>query len=235
MKKKLFFILAVLININIMHVNYALAEDKTIVNGLKNIIGNEQVIIVSALSDKTFKVKINAYEKKKTGWVQVYGPINGVIGKMGFTRNKTEKDLKTPEGKFSFGIAFGKYDNPGTMMKYIKTNEKDFWIDDPDSKYYNTFQVSTKKKDWTSAEKLLLKSELYDYAIDIKYNTSPIVKGKGSAIFMHIWKASDKYTTGCIATDRDSLKKLLKWLKPDKNPIIIEGDLNYIKNILVHM
>jgi L,D-peptidoglycan transpeptidase YkuD (ErfK/YbiS/YcfS/YnhG family) len=231
MKKKIIFILLILTYIFLTYPNYALGKDKTIALGIKSIIGNNQAIIVSAGSNKTFKVKINAYEKIKGKWVAVFGSIDGVIGKNGLTENKKEKDLKTPVGKFDFGVAFGKYDNPGTKMKYIKTEGSDFWIDDPYSKYYNTFQVSSKKKDWISAEKLLLKSNLYDYAIDIKYNTNPIVKGKGSAIFMHIWKDSGKYTTGCIATDKNSLIKLLKWLNPDKKPIIIVGTNSYIKEI----
>lgn len=66
---------------------------------------------------------------------------------------------------------------------------------------------------------------LYEYGFVINYNTKQ-VKNKGSGIFMH---KGDSYTLGCVATSRSNLLKILKWLDPKKNPVIImtpESELN---------
>jgi L,D-peptidoglycan transpeptidase YkuD (ErfK/YbiS/YcfS/YnhG family) len=55
----------------------------------------------------------------------------------------------------------------------------------------------------------------------IEYNTDPIVPGKGSAIFMHIWRGPDSPTSGCIAMAKENFLPLLKWLNWDHNPVII--------------
>jgi L,D-peptidoglycan transpeptidase YkuD (ErfK/YbiS/YcfS/YnhG family) len=43
----------------------------------------------------------------------------------------------------------------------------------------------------------------------IKYNHSPVIKGKGSAIFLHITKNLNKPTRGCVAITKINLLKIL--------------------------
>ena len=47
---------------------------------------------------------------------------------------------------------------------------------------------------------------------------NPIVKGKGSAIFIHVAKKNYKKTEGCIALKKFDLLKILKELK--RNTIV---------------
>ena len=80
------------------------------------------------------------------------------------------------------------------------------WCDDPKSKYYNkliNFPFNY------SAEKLWIKSNIYDFIIVIDYNLNPVIKHKGSAIFMHIAKRDYQPTKGCIATSKKNIKILL--------------------------
>ena len=59
------------------------------------------------------------------------------------------------------------------------------WCDDPKSTNYNkTINQPCK----SSFEKLWRKDNVYDIIIVINYNLNPIVKNKGSAIFLHIAK-----------------------------------------------
>jgi L,D-peptidoglycan transpeptidase YkuD (ErfK/YbiS/YcfS/YnhG family) len=50
----------------------------------------------------------------------------------------------------------------------------------------------------------------------IEYNTQPVVKGKGSAIFFHV--ADEKYspTSGCVAIAEKDMLQYLNWFKPRK-------------------
>ena len=80
------------------------------------------------------------------------------------------------------------------------------WCDDPKTKYYNRlvrlpFRYST--------EKLWLKENVYDIILIIDYNLSPIIKGKGSAIFLHIAKKKYQATTRCVAISKKNMKLLV--------------------------
>jgi len=47
----------------------------------------------------------------------------------------------------------------------------------------------------------------------LNYNTNPIIKNKGSAIFIHVAKNSYKKTKGCIALKKQDLIQLAKNIK----------------------
>lgn len=134
------------------------------------------------------------------------------IGKNGSTLNKKEGDGKTPIGEFDLGVAFGihtedDFENK-LKMKYIQIHENLYWVDDYKSKYYNRLIDATKvNKDWNSAEHLIDYPIQYEYAIEIKVNPENIIN-KGSAIFLHCIK--NNYTEGCIAIDRDMMKRIME-------------------------
>jgi len=47
----------------------------------------------------------------------------------------------------------------------------------------------------------------------LNYNTNPVVKNKGSGIFIHIAKKKFQPTAGCIALKKKDLINLLKNIK----------------------
>ena len=59
------------------------------------------------------------------------------------------------------------------------------------------------------AEKLYRKDKIYDIFINIKYNHSPIVKVKGSAIFLHLTNKKYRPTKGCVAILKKDFLKIL--------------------------
>ena len=83
------------------------------------------------------------------------------------------------------------------------------WCNDIKSKNYNKLIYFPFNY---SAEKLFLKTKIYDLLINIKYNSHPVVKKKGSAIFLHL--ASKKYhsTKGCIAISKKNFIKILPFV-----------------------
>ena len=130
------------------------------------------------------------------------------IGKNGTTLDKTEGDGKTPAGNFSFTKVFYREDKMpplkfGLESEPIKPNSG--WCDDPESKSYNQF---IKLPFNASAEKLFRSDDLYDLLFVIDYNINPIIKNKGSAIFLHIAKDDFSGTEGCIALRKNDLIKI---------------------------
>ncbi len=81
------------------------------------------------------------------------------------------------------------------------------WCDDPNSKKYNQLiKLPTK----FSYERLYREDEIYDIIFILSFNTKPIKKNKGSAIFIHIAKRNYSPTKGCIAIKKNDIKKLAR-------------------------
>ena len=131
------------------------------------------------------------------------------IGKSGIKNKKKEGDLGTPKGSFKIGNLYYRKDRLKKFKckinkKIIKKNMG--WCDDVQSKKYNR-QITFPFK--YSAEKLYRKDNIYDLFINIKYNQKPVVKGKGSAIFLHIAKLNYYPTKGCVAISKNDFLKIL--------------------------
>ena len=131
------------------------------------------------------------------------------IGKSGITRFKKEGDLATPKGLFKLGLLYYRKDRIKYLESKIKKRiiKKNMgWCDDSKSKKYNQKICFPFKY---GAEKLYRKDKIYDIFINIKYNNSPIIKGRGSVIFLHLTNKKYKPTKGCIAIQKKDFLKIL--------------------------
>ena len=128
---------------------------------------------------------------------------------MGLTKKKAEGDLKTHKGSFNFRFLMYRSDrisNIQTKLKKIKIKKKFGWCDDVTSSDYNKLiQFPFKKK----AEKLYLKANIYDLILVMNYNINPILKNKGSAIFLHLANKKFSSTKGCVAIKKKDFLKIL--------------------------
>jgi len=135
------------------------------------------------------------------------------LGKAGIKKKKEEGDQVTPKGIFEVIKIYYRKDKIRKIIspiKKIQIKKNMGWCDDPKSDLYNQ-QIKLPSK--FSYEKLYRKDGLYDIILVLNYNTSPIVKKKGSAIFIHIAKRKFKPTEGCIGLKKNDLIKLLKKIK----------------------
>jgi len=131
------------------------------------------------------------------------------IGKSGIISSKKEGDLATPKGTFELGTFYYRKDNNKPLKCKIKKKiikKKMGWCNDSRSKKYNK-EISFPFK--YGAEKLYRKDKIYDLFINIKYNFSPVIKEKGSAIFLHITDGKYKPTEGCVAIAKKDFLKIL--------------------------
>ena len=131
------------------------------------------------------------------------------LGKAGIKRKVKEGDNITPKGIFKIIKIYYRADkikDIETPIKKIKIKKNMGWCDDPKSIHYNK-QIELPSK--FSHEKLYRNDNLYDLILVLNYNTNPIVKNKGSAIFLHITNDSYKKTKGCIALKKDDLIQLV--------------------------
>ena len=135
------------------------------------------------------------------------------LGKAGIRNKKKEGDNITPKGIYKIIKIYYRDDRIkkiSSKFKLIKITKKMGWCDDPKSKKYNQLIKLPNKY---SHEKLYKKNNTYDLLLVLDYNMKPIVKNKGSAIFIHVAKRNYKPTAGCIALKKKDLLKLTKIIK----------------------
>ena len=135
------------------------------------------------------------------------------LGKAGIKKKEKEGDNITPRGIFKIICIYYRSDRIRkitTPLKKIKIKKTMGWCDDPRSSFYNK-EIKLPNK--FNYEKFYRKDNLYDIIVPLNYNTNPIIKNKGSAIFIHIADNSYKRTAGCIGMKKNNLIKLLSIIK----------------------
>ena len=134
--------------------------------------------------------------------------------------SKKEGDGCTPIGTFHINKLFLREDRIKTIITKIKTIpivKNMAWEDNPRKKNYNKLITLSKN---SHRERLYRKDHLYDLILVVEYNTKKIIKGKGSAIFIHIAKPKYKPTQGCDDAKKDFLNLLKKIKRKEKIKII---------------
>lgn len=183
-----------------------------------------QLLVVFSEFPESQTAWLVALEKKGNNWSPVFGPVQAGIGRKGFAApgEKREGDQKSPSGLFRLGQLFCYEKAVDTRIPFVQSTADDKWIDDPDSPDYNRWvRGETTAK---SYERLLLKGNDYRYCMVIEYNTHPVVKGNGSAIFLHLSEFDTiNSSSGCVVLIQSDMEKLLKWMDPKAKPSILMG------------
>jgi len=151
---------------------------------------------------------------KKTGYLKYKNfKFRCALGKNGIKKKVKEGDNITPLGIFKITKIYYRHDKIKkikTSIKKIKIKKNMGWCDDPKSNFYNK-QIMLPNK--FKHEKLYRKDCIYDLLAVLNYNSNPVIKNKGSAIFVHISNNNYKPTAGCIAVKKNDLIKLLQTIK----------------------
>lgn len=127
---------------------------------------------------------------------------------------KREGDGATPLGCWAFRRVFYRPDRlgaPTTRLSRLAIRPDMGWCDDPDSPDYNRLVALPFP---ASHEQMWRADGLYDVVVELGYNDDPVVKGGGSAIFLHVAAPDFTPTEGCVACARDDLIELLAAAKP---------------------
>lgn len=138
-----------------------------------------------------------------------------VLGRGGISRFKREGDGATPAGLMHAREVLYRPDRvarPHTRLPVHALGRDEGWCDDPDDRNYNrrvTLPYPARH------ERLWRADHLYDVCVVLDWNMSPTVKGRGSAIFIHLERADRAPTEGCIALPVDAMDRLLGELRSD--------------------
>lgn len=219
------FILAVSVLFSCFSMNFKITEDNlgSILSPYEKQIGkSKQTILVHKKNHQSSEYLVYLLQKHNNEWNLFSKPMESVVGKNGIAPlgEKREGDGKTPAGIFLIKRTFGYNASINSKMPYRQVLDDDLWVDDPNAPDYNQW-VKKKETSAASFEKMKRADEQYKYVIIIEYNTYPVIKGYGSAIFLHVWKEKNSPTAGCVAVSEKNIIKILSWLDPKATPMII--------------
>lgn len=179
--------------------------------------GAHQLVLVTARTHRSTSGRLSTWARREDRtWAQRTAPEHAWLGVTGVAepRDKREGDGRTPAGSYALPYAFGTRPDPGLAVRYRRiTGPWDVWVDDSTDPHYNQW-VDTRRVAARSSESL----PSYEYAAVIDYNTHPVVRGKGSAIFLH--QSRGRPTVGCVSLPIPRLLRVLRWLDPAAAPRI---------------
>lgn len=131
------------------------------------------------------------------------------IGSGGIKQDKVEGDLATPVGEFPFLRVFYRADRiskPITILPTKPIGPHDGWCDDIHDPLYNQHvQLPYSGRH----EELWREDHVYDLILVVGHNDNPIIKGNGSAVFVHLCRPDLTPTHGCVALSEINLLKVL--------------------------
>jgi len=185
-------------------------------------IKGDQLLLVVADSADTSLARLYVLERTAAGWEARFAPVPAMIGRNGIAPRgeKREGDGRTPTGVFPLEFAFGYASAIESRMTYRQATEEDVWVDDVNVPDYNTW-VKRSETGAASYEVMKRPDHRYRHGIVIGYNRNPVVKGLGSAIFLHVRLEEGVTTSGCVAVDEPELVRILAWLDPSKKPQMV--------------
>ena len=140
------------------------------------------------------------------------------IGRSGLSERKFEGDGATPRGIHVItGLLYrpDRIARPGNWACPIRPSN--LWSDDPRHEDYN---LMVRAPYGHSHERLRRADPLYDLILLTGWNRPYVVKGRGSAIFIHQWRRPGAPTEGCIGLRRHDLHHIAGTIRPSCRLII---------------
>lgn len=189
------------------------------------VVGNAtQVITVKANGSYA---TVTAWAKGASGWKAVVS-ADGRVGSNGVTDGATRRQstYTTPSGTYTITEGFG-VESGGTAMPYTRVNSSHWWVQDPESKFYNQMHTEEgadfplTESGERGSEHLINYPTQYAKALVINFNRWPATPGRGAGIFLHV--NGRGATAGCVSVPRATMDRIMSWIKPAAHPRIAIG------------
>lgn len=171
---------------------------------------------------------VTAWAKGSAGWKEQFSTGSGRVGSNGVTNGATRRQgtWTTPTGTYTITEGFG-VEASGTSMPYHVVTDDDWWVEDPESKFYNSMHGAqgadfplTESGD-RGSEHLIGYPTQYAKALVINFNRWPATPGRGAGIFLHV--NGSGATAGCVSVPRATMDRFMNWIEPSAHPRIAIG------------
>lgn len=170
---------------------------------------------------------VTAWTKESSGWKPVI-TANGRVGSNGVVAGAIRKQgtYTTPSGTYTITEGFG-LKASDTKMPYTRVNSTHWWVQDPESKFYNSMHTAAgadfplTESGERGSEHLINYPTQYAKALVINFNRWPATPGRGAGIFLHV--NGRGATAGCVSVPRATMDQIMSWIKPSAHPRIAIG------------
>jgi L,D-peptidoglycan transpeptidase YkuD (ErfK/YbiS/YcfS/YnhG family) len=157
----------------------------------------------------------------RRGWLIAGGrTIPVALGRSGIRADKREGDGGTPKGTFwprQLWWRADRHPRPRTFLAVRAIGPEDAWCEDPSSRHYNQ---PVRRDREHGGDRLRRDDQLYDFIVEIDHNSAPCIRGRGSAVFLHLARDNFGPTAGCVSMTKSSMLRLLARLGPDTRIVI---------------
>ncbi len=202
--------------------------------GVWQLCASEQLVVVVANDMNSSEGLLQRYERIK-GYYLPSGkhlPVNLGRNGLGWARESTlasqcpaiqkrEGDGRAPAGIFPLTALFGYAQSLPVIMPYIPADATRICVDDAAHPDYNRIVILDPEHPPKSFEWMHRDDALYEFGVVVGYNREG-TPNEGSCIFLHVEKNASAPTAGCTTMPRDILQKLMQWLDPSKEPLLIQ-------------
>jgi L,D-peptidoglycan transpeptidase YkuD (ErfK/YbiS/YcfS/YnhG family) len=146
----------------------------------------------------------------RDGRVVVAGEVfRAALGQGGVRAEKEEGDGATPLGELPLRRVLYRADRiapPGCAAPLEPLAPDDGWCDDPVHRDYNRM---VRLPHGARCEELWRSDGVYDLIAVLGWNDAPVVRRRGSAIFLHVARPDYAPTAGCVALALADLRRVL--------------------------
>jgi len=203
----------------------AAACPPTLAASFESTGSSTQLVTVVAATRTSTSGTVRLWQKADGCWVATDGPWTAWLGGRGVSENRREGDRTTPAGIFGIGsVMYGVAPNPGVSYPYRRVRCGDWWVEDARSPLYNQFRrtpCGSRTPFRTVGGDLSKSPTAYRHFAFIRFNANPVVRGRGSGIFLHA--STGRPTLGCVSLPVAHLVTTLRWLRPQAQPRIAIG------------
>ena len=144
------------------------------------------------------------------GWLRFRGrQLRAALGRGGLRAEKQEGDGATPLGRLPLRRLLYRADRvaiPATALPREPITADDGWCDDPAHADYNR---AIRLPHPARHEALWRQDPVYDLVVVLGWNDAPVIRNRGSAIFLHLARPDYAPTDGCVALALPDLTWLL--------------------------
>ena len=214
------------------------------------IARSRQLVVVTTPAWDAKTGVLQRYARAAGGWQPVGTAVKIVVGASGLAwglglhggsggldePRKMEGDGRAPAGIYALTRVLGKLSAPTSGLPSTKVEQGAVCVDDVTHPEYNHLLPAGTPKSWKSAEQLVRKDWLYDLIVVVDQNhaearaaevtagTDPLnpVAGRGSCVFLHVWRKEGSGTAGCTAMETSDLKDVVGWLDARFSPLLVQ-------------